>query len=141
MIFLRFLLVGAFSALLQFMVLGLCLQYLKFEYQFSAILAYIASVTFHFLANRYLTFRLCGTPRIKEIGCYVILALLNFIITMSITILTVELVSLSPQVSTLLTVDIINLAPYIGTFFSIVTTIGVTFISSKYWIFKQRKLI
>jgi putative flippase GtrA len=122
------------------MVLGLCIQFLKFEYQLSAVLAYVASVVFHFLANRYLTFRLRGAPRIKEVGRYMTIVLVNFMITMTITTLTVEFVNLYPQVKTLLTVGTVNLAPYLGTFLSIVTTIGVTFISSKYWIFKHRKL-
>jgi putative flippase GtrA len=138
--FLRFLVVGAFSALVQLIVLGLCLQLLNFEYQLSAVLAYIASVVFHFLANRYLTFRLRGVPRIREIGRYMTIVLVNFMITMTITTLTVEFVNLYPQIRTLLTVRTVNLVPYLGTFFSISTTICVTFISSKYWIFKQRKL-
>ena len=139
--FLRFLVVGGVSALVQFLVLALCLQSLKLEYQVSAVLAYVASVVFHFLANRYLTFKLSGTPRFEEIRRYITIVLVNFAITMVITMLTVEFVNLSPDVRTLLTVGVVNFTPYLGTFFSIATTIGVTFISSKYWIFKQRKLV
>lgn len=124
--FLRFLLVGGVSALVQFLVLALCLQLLDFGYLPSSAVAYVTSVAFHFLANRYFTFRLNGTPSLTEVRRYVAIVVLNFIVTMTITTLTVE---------------IFNLTPYIGTIFSIVATVGITFVSGKYWIFKQQGLV
>lgn len=121
---LRFLLVGGVSALIQFIVLALCLEFLVLGYQLSAALAYVASVVFHFSANRYFTFQLKGVPGIDEIRRYATIVVVNFMVTMGITTLTVE---------------VIKLTPYIATVFSIAATVGIAFISSKYWIFKKRE--
>jgi putative flippase GtrA len=94
--FLRFLLVGGVSALVQFVVLALFLQSLGFEYRFSAAIAYVASVMFHFLANRYFTFRLRGAPRIDELRRYVTIVAVNFLVTMAITTSTVEFLDFTP---------------------------------------------
>jgi putative flippase GtrA len=173
MSFLRFLLVGGVSALVQFAVLALFLQSFGFEYRLSVAVAYIASVMFHFVANRYFTFRLNGVPRVDEIRRYLTIVAINFVVTMIITTSTVEFLDFAPYMAIICSrvkvfdlqpyvatvfpgfdvsffwshvkelftrLEIINIAPYVGTFLSIVATIGIAFISGKYWIFKQRGL-
>ena len=120
---LRFLLVGGLAAIVQFGTLALCLQFLQVEYRLSAAFAYLASVVFHFTANRYFTFRLCGFPKVAEFLRYILVVFLNFILTM---------------ITTVLVVKVVKLSPYLATAFSIAITVGFTFIFSKYWIFKMR---
>lgn len=174
MSFLRFLLVGGVSALVQFVVLALFLQSLGFEYRFSTAVAYIASVMFHFLANRYFTFQLRGVPRFDEVRRYMTIVAVNFIVTMVVTASTVEYLDFTPYMEVITArartfelqsytaalfpefdvsyfttiirelfsgIEGVNVAPYVGTFFSIVATIGIAFISGKFWIFKQRGLL
>ena len=124
--FFRFLLVGGAAATIQLLVLSFCLYILDIQYQFAAAFAYFASVVFHFLANRKFTFELNGAPKTQEVIGYLLLVTFNFIITMLVTIFVVE---------------VLELAPYVATIISIGATICITFIASKYFIFKKRESV
>lgn len=122
--FIRFLLVGGFTAFIQLISLGVALNWLRMDYYFAAGLSYILAVCFHYLANRYYTFRMVGNPNIKELARYLMFVFINFIVTMWVTVFSVEK---------------LHVGPYMGTVFSIMVTVSITFIASRYWIFTTIK--
>ena len=124
--FMRFLMVGGTAALVQFAVLAFCLHVLDFWYQFAVGVAYISSVTFHFLANRRFTFQLNVDPQLEEVFRYLTLVVGNLVITLLVTVFVIE---------------VLGLTAYMATVFSIAATVGVTFVASKYWVFKKRETV
>ena len=122
--FMRFLTVGGAAALVQFAALAFCLHVLDFWYQFAVGVAYILSVVFHFLANRRFTFQLNVDPQFEEVFRYLTLVVGNLVITLIVTVFVIE---------------VLGLTAYMATVISIAATIGVTFVASKYWVFKKRE--
>lgn len=118
-------LVGGAAAFVQFAVLATCLQVLDLNYKMAAAVAYIASVVFHFFANRQFTFKLCGNFRLKEVLRYLIIVVANLLVTMVVVVFVIE---------------IMKSTPYLATVFSIVISVGVTFMASKYWVFNRREI-
>jgi len=118
----RFLIVGAGASVIQILILAVCLNLFGLRNEFSVVIAYIASVVFHFLVNRRFTFQMEQGPKIVEVFRYLTIVLINLLITL--------------LVSTAI-INIFGLNAYIATIFSICATICVSFFSSKYWVFKK----
>ncbi len=119
--FIRFLVVGGTTALVQFLALAAGLEIFRLEYWNAAASAFVLSVVFHFLANRYFTFRRSGHPRPREVVRYLVLMGLNFLVTMCVTIISVSGLGYDP---------------YTATVFSITATVLITFFSSRFWVFR-----
>jgi putative flippase GtrA len=122
--FMRFLIVGGTAALVQLVVLALCLHVLDFRYQFAVGVAYISSVIFHFLVNRQFTFQLNVDPQLEEVVRYLTLVMCNLVITLLVSVFVIEA---------------LGLTAYMATVFSSAATIVITFVACKYWVFKKRE--
>jgi len=122
--FFRFLIVGCITAVVQFSMLSILLEILVIDYKLATSLAYITAVVFHFSANRYFTFQLDGLPEISQIFRYLVVAIVNFMITLLVTILSVEA---------------LGLGAYIGTILSILITIVFGYLATKHWVFIKDK--
>lgn len=120
--FFRFLLVGSSSGIVQFFVLFITFQVFSFSYQAASIMAYVWSVLVHYTLNRIFTFKRKGRPPIGEIWRYLIMIGGNALITLYVTMLSVE---------------VLQLGVYVGTILSILMTVGLTFLMSKYWVFRK----
>ena len=120
MIIVRFLAVGACAAALQFLVLWGLLRGAGLPYQAATLLAYAASVVFHFLANRYFTFRASGAPRGREMLRYGVLLVVNGALTLGIVTACVEWAGTTPYAATLVAIG---------------ATVLVGFGISRYWVF------
>lgn len=120
MILVRFLAVGASAAALQFLVLWLLLHGAGLPYQPATLLAYAASVVFHFLANRYFTFRASASPRGPQMLRYGVLLVLNGALTLGIVTACVEWAGTTPYAATLVAIG---------------ATVMVGFGLSRYWVF------
>jgi putative flippase GtrA len=121
--FLVFSLVGAATAGLYFLSLAVLLEILAVDYRVAVTISYLLGVTFHFSANKCLTFRnieLIGT--IPQLFRYAAVAAFNYVLTMLIVLFTVEK---------------LRQPPYLGVFISVGVTMIVGFLLSKHWIFVQ----
>lgn len=122
--FLKFAFVGATTAIIFFGTMWLFESFFKLNYLISISLAYFFSTGFHFLANKYFTFNCINADHGAQMFRYLVLWFVNYGITLFV-------------VSFLVTRYDAN--PYIGVCFSVLLTMAIGFILSKYWVFKAKK--
>ena len=120
----KFALVGLTTAAIFFGSMWLFESFFKLNYLISISLAYFFSTGFHFLANKYFTFNCSNQDHGMQMIRYLILWFVNYGITLFV-------------VSFLVTRFDAN--PYIGVCFSVVITMAIGFILSKYWVFQVKK--
>ena len=119
---LLFITVGCFSAVFYISLFTLLLKMLHFHYQIAISIAYVVSATLYFLVNRKVTFKNSINATSQQLPRYLILLMINYLVTLTVMHTTVE---------------ILSLPPYIG----IVAAIGTTFMLSytifRFWVFKN----
>jgi len=106
----------------QFSSFALMWDVLHLPQRLSVSVSYIAAVTFHFLSNRLFTFQAGNANIFKQLVKYIIVTFLNYIIT----IVVVEVC-----------VEILLLSPYVGVLAAIATTVMTGFLFLKYWVFGE----
>ena len=117
-----FLLIGGITAAIYFGLLTVFLEILSFDYRVGVSIAYLAAVSFHFFANRRLTFRANHENPLQQVVRYLPMVALNYLLTVVIVTVSVE---------------ILGLTPYVGAAVAIVVTAGLGFIISKAWVFRK----
>lgn len=117
---LKFLIVGLLSALLYFLTFTVLWKWNGIHYKISVSISYFMSVLFHFTANRYFTFRNEKNRLFTLLFKYISMVFLNYCITLFIVQSIVELLTLSP---------------YVGIILSIGTTVNISYLMSRYWVF------
>ena len=122
----RYLLVGAVTAILYFAAIAFCIESLFLGYRFSVSVAYFSAVTFHFMANRTFTFAAQNRPVRGQISRYVIILLVNYMITLGVISFMVNQLSISH---------------YKSAFVAIVITVAMGYLASKFWIFNKNEHI
>ncbi len=120
----KFLTVGGLAAGINFLVFGLCFNGLHWHYQWSVSVSYVASVLFHFNANRIFTFKSHGSEFGKHVMRYLVMVLINYLLTL----LVMHLV-----------VSGLHWLPYIGVALSIAATVGGGYLMSNYWVFVKTR--
>ena len=124
LVFLKFGLVGVTTAVIYFLVMWFSDEILGIQYTVAVSLAYVVSTLFHFLANRHFTFGADHGHRKSQIVRYLIMWIINYLITMLVVGLSVET---------------IHLSPYIGVCVSVLFTMCVGYILGRYWVFKLKE--
>jgi putative flippase GtrA len=122
--FARFGVVGAMTAAIFFFVMWFGDTILGLRYIVFVSLAYTLSTVFHFLANRLFTFVVARGALESQIARYLIVWLINYLITILVVGLCVEKFYLSP---------------YIGVVVSVVFTLCVGYVLGRYWIFNAKE--
>jgi putative flippase GtrA len=125
------------ASLLKFFFTGICVylihnlffyffnRLLNFRYELSITFAYILTAIVHFTLNRNFTFRQKTREGINySIPRYLFLLLINYVVTIIVITLCVEL---------------LNLNPYFGIFFSTGTTVVLNFFLMNHFVFKVQK--
>lgn len=118
---LRFCFVGAVSAVAQFSVLTVFLDFFSFLLSFSVTAAYVFSVLVHFIGNKYFTFRSTTDAYVGEGGRYIGVVMVNYIVTLGVVWFVVV---------------VFNGTAHVATVLSIAATVGIGFALSKYWVFR-----
>ncbi len=118
--FLKFLAVGLTTMVVQFSSFALMWDIFHLPQRLSVSISYLAAVSFHFLSNRFFTFQAGNANVYKQLVKYIIVACLNYVITIMVVDVCVKILSLSP---------------YIGVMAAIATTIMTGFLFLKYWVF------
>ena len=122
----KFGLVGAVTAVIYFIVMWFLMSVLNFGYIFAVSMAYIVSTLFHYLANRHFTFSAQAGQHSWQLARYMVLWILNYIITIIVISISVEHLGLSA---------------YLGVCAAVVITVLVGYFMSRYWVFKIKGVI
>lgn len=119
---LLFLFVGFLSAAVNFGTFTVLWKWVGLNYKVAVSFAYVLSVIVHFVVNRKLTFQSDHTHFLLQMPRYLTMILINYLITLGITRIVVE---------------VLHLSPYLGILFSIGVTINVSFLMLRYWVFPR----
>lgn len=120
----KFSFVGLATAAIYFFIMWVTLDNLEFNYLISISLAYLIASGFHFLANRYFTFNAKYGRRDIQLFRYIVLWIINYIITMFVVNRSVEY---------------FGLPIYVGVCASVLVTVFIGYFLSRYWVFKIKK--
>lgn len=117
-----FLVIGCLTALLYFALFTLLWQMLHLRYEVAVTVSYTLAVSFHFIANRRITFGSHDQRMLHQLPRYAALVILNYLIT----ILIVELL-----------VNVLILSPYLGVLGAVAVTVISGYLISKHWVFRK----
>lgn len=115
-----FLIVGFTTAFIYFATFTLFWKWVGLSYTLSVSVSYFVAILFHFNANRFFTFKNHEQSMIRQLSRYAFLILINYVITVLILRLTVE---------------VLNLSPYLGIIFSVGITVNFSYLIARYWVF------
>lgn len=119
--FLTFLMTGGMTALIYFSVFALLWNVLHLNHIIAVSAGYLSGTTFHFFANKTFTFKAKDPQVLLPMFKYLILILINYIITLIIVQITLLFIP----------------SPYVGILFSTGATVITGYLLFKYWIFKN----
>jgi putative flippase GtrA len=120
----RFGLVGVTTFALNFFVVWLLFGKLELNYRMAVTCAYFLTVIVHFFLNRSFTYQKKNESVTPDTARYIVMLLINYLITLTV-------------VST--TVDLIGLTPYYGIIFSVMFTAFSSFFLMKYFVFPHQE--
>jgi putative flippase GtrA len=122
--FTRYLGVGGSTALLYFGLLFIAVQWLHLGHLWAVSISYACAISFHFLANKMITFESRDNNVWGEASRYLVVALFNYLITLAVVFLVV---------------DFAHLSTYLGALLAIAVTLGVGYGFTKLWVFKRSR--
>jgi len=99
--FFKFCIVGGTAAVINFVIYYVCTEYLKFWYVYSAVIAYLLSAVFNFIANKIWTFRNkeSGREILKQVAKFSIVISAGLTINTSIIYILTEFGKLDYRIS------------------------------------------
>lgn len=118
---LKFGLIGLSTFIVFYSIFHFSFKCLLVDYRISISLAYLISILFHYSCQRFFTFG-GGGNFVNSSWRYLLMLLLNYLITLTIAWIIVEALHYSP-----------SLAPFASTAF----TTGMNFFMMKYFVFKR----
>jgi putative flippase GtrA len=119
---LRFLGVGGAAALIQLALVGALHEIARLPQAVAVSGGYVGSVVFHFMANRQFTFGQQGAVAWGEVGRYLVVAAVNYLLTLAVFAV------LAP-----------HLGIYPATVAAIVATTGFGYAALRHWVFAPDK--
>jgi putative flippase GtrA len=119
----KFGLVGVITAIIHFSVMWLASSFLKIDYILAVSASYFLSTIFHYSVNRYFTFSAHNRNDHWQFARYMVLWIINYIITIIV-------------VST--TVEYFGLSAYLGVCAGVVITVFPGYFLSRYWVFNTK---
>ena len=121
---LSYLIVGGATLIIYVASIVLTVEIFNFEYRIGVTVAYLIAIFFHFLGNQRFTFRSPNYNLVVQAIRYVVVLILNYLITLIVVSLCVESLGLSP---------------YLGAIFAVFPTVGVGYFASKFWVFRENE--
>ncbi|AYG62411.1 GtrA family protein [Rhizobium jaguaris] len=120
----KYLLVGALTAALYFSILFFTVSILQIHHALSVSISYFCGTIFHFSANKIFTFGSKSQKILTEYLRYICLVILNYIITLIVVYLVV---------------DVSGQSTYIGVGVAIAVTVGLGYGVTKLWVFQHSR--
>jgi putative flippase GtrA len=119
----RFFIVGIATFALNFSMVWLFYGKVGIDYRIAVTYAYLITIVAHFFLNRSFTYRQNGCAVLPDTAKYCVMLVFNYMITLVVTTITVELLLLTP---------------YYSTIFSTLSTALSSFILMKHFVFIQK---
>jgi putative flippase GtrA len=120
----KFSLVGFLTAAIYFQMMWFADVILGLPYILAISMAYCMSMIFHFVANKYFIFAVAGKSYKAEILRYLLMWFINFLITIMVVSVCVNLLQLSP---------------YLGVCVSVLFSMCCSYIMCRFWVFKVKE--
>lgn len=117
-----FLFVGTMATAVNFVSFTLLWKLVNLNYQIALSVAYVLSVIVHFVANRGLTFQGHHTHFLRQMPRYLTMLFINYLITLGVTRIVVELM---------------HMTPYLGILLAIGVTVNTSYFMLRYWVFPR----
>jgi len=117
----KFSLIGSLTATIYFLIIWVADVIFGFPYILAITMAYCVSTVFHFLANKCFIFAASRGHHKAEILRYLIMWFINFLITILVVSLCVNL---------------LHLSPYLGVCVSVLLSMCCSYIMCRFWVFK-----
>ncbi|MBO9170426.1 GtrA family protein [Rhizobium sp. L245/93] len=107
-----------------FGVLFITVELLQLGHFLAVSVSYICAITFHFLANKIFTFKSRNANVLREASRYLCVALINYVITLAVVYLVV---------------DIAHQSTYLGAVAAVAVTLGLGYGMTKFWVFRHNR--
>jgi putative flippase GtrA len=114
--------VGLFTALIYFGIFTLFWKTFHFDYKIAVTIAYITSICFHFFSNRSITFKNHDHDLKKHAIKYLVVLVINYLITLCIVHTVVQQLLWSP---------------YIGIIIAVALTVVTGYVLLRFWVFQN----
>lgn len=124
--FLTFITIGTLTAVVYFSIFTVLWKWMGINYKIAVTSAYLPAISFQFITNRAFTFKNHADKILHQAAKFMMLVIINYILT--ILIVTGAVVYLS-------------VSPYSGILLSIGVTVITGFLFSKLWVFRTEKNI
>jgi putative flippase GtrA len=121
-----YVLVGGASVALYYALVFVMYQLLHTHYLVAVSIAYAASVTLHFTANRNITFNAKNASTKSALIKYAFLAGLNYVVALGVVVVAVQQLLVSV---------------YVGSTLAILVTMVIGYLGMKYWVFGRYKAV
>jgi putative flippase GtrA len=118
-----FVLVGALTTIVYIGLFAILTEGAVLNHRVAITIAYPVAVGFHYLMNYHVTFRPRGVRVTGSVYRYLVLVLINFLISLAVLELVVQLAALPPL---------------LGAIASIGATVIASYLLSKHWVFADR---
>ncbi|TAL75472.1 MAG: GtrA family protein [Burkholderiaceae bacterium] len=118
--FLAYLVVGGLTAAIYFGLITLCVKVASIDYRVSISIAYVVAVSFHFFANRNLTFRAVGSNVLHQGFRYVIVLVVNYLVIL---------------LAAYCLVDLLGMTSYLAAILSMLIPTCIGYFIFKFWVF------
>jgi putative flippase GtrA len=125
-LFIKYGLIGGITAAFHFFIFWLAFEIFLLHYVVSISLSYLFSSAFHFFGNSHFTFDAGDGKQLVQFARYLIMFLINYVITFVVVQACVEK---------------LHFSAYFGVCASISITIFVGYLMGRYWVFKINKEI
>jgi putative flippase GtrA len=122
----KFVFVGIVTFGINFLFFHLFYGLLHWDYRIAVSLAYVITVSCHFLLHRIITFSAAEQQMVHNVGKYLLMLIVNYGITLTVVGLVVEVVGWSP---------------YIGVIASTAATASTSFFVMKYFVFRSKRAL
>ena len=123
---LTYLAVGGMTAAIYFGLFALSIEALNLDYRVGVSVSYVAAVSFHFAANRRVTFIAADGELLRQLTRYLGVLVVNYMITLGVVSLLVGRLGTSP---------------YLAATISIVVTVAIGYFASKLWVFRRKEVV
>lgn len=119
---LSFISVGAITAVINYLLFSFFWGLLHLHYLIAVSIAFILAIVFHFIANRYYTFKIRDNNFQEQLFRYLGLITINYLLTLAVMHIVVEQIKLSP---------------YLGNILAIGVTVCSGYLMARLWVFAR----
>lgn len=123
---LTYLFIGGLTALVYFGFMSLSIEVFELDYRVGVTVAYVLAVSFHFFANRKFTFRVVNNQVMHQSIRYLGVLVVNYLITLAVVSFFV---------------DMLGVSTYLSAALSIVVTVSIGYVASKFWVFRNKEFL